>query len=78
MARARVEVRLGVVLWPLVLVPDEEPDRRAERDAVLDAGLQLHKVLFVSLQSVGRGRAFRHAGRKNTGGRGRTGVVRLL
>lgn len=57
MARARVEVRLGVVVRPLVLVSDVEPDGRPERHAVLDPGLQLDRVLLVPLRSVSAGRA---------------------
>jgi hypothetical protein len=48
---ARVEVRLGVVVRALVLVVDEEADGRAEGDAVLDAGLDVDEILFVTLPS---------------------------
>jgi hypothetical protein len=48
-ARARVEVRLGVVLRALVLVLDEETNRRAKGYAVLDAGLEVDEVLLVAL-----------------------------
>jgi hypothetical protein len=49
MAWARVEVCLGVVLGSLVLVLDEEGDRGAKRDALLDAGLDVNKIFFVPL-----------------------------
>lgn len=49
-AGAGVEVRLGVVLRPLVLVADEQADGRPEGDTVLDAGLEMHEVLFISLE----------------------------
>lgn len=48
-ARAGVEVGLGVVLGSLVLVADEQPDGRAKGDAVLCPGLEVDEVLFVSL-----------------------------
>ncbi len=73
-AGAGVEVRFRIVLRPLVLVADEEPDGGPEGDTVLDARLEVHEVLFVSLErdlfNMSRG-TFR-------GGDGRTGVVRLL
>lgn len=49
-AGAGVEVRLRVVLRPLVLVADEQADGGPEGDTVLDAGLEVHEVLFISLE----------------------------
>lgn len=50
MRRPRVEVGLGVVVRALVLVADEEADRCAERDAVLDARLDRDLVVLVALR----------------------------
>lgn len=49
MTRAGVQVRLGVVVRALVLVANEEADGCAERDAVLDSGLDRNLVVLVSL-----------------------------
>jgi hypothetical protein len=49
MRGTRVQVGLGVVVWPLVFVLDVEPDGGAKGDALLDAGLDLDQVGFVSL-----------------------------
>ena len=40
---------LGVIPGALVFVLDEEADGCTERDAVLDTGLELDEILFVTL-----------------------------
>jgi hypothetical protein len=49
MARARVEIGLGIVVRSLVLVLDEQTDRRAECYAMLDTRLELYEIFFVAL-----------------------------
>ena len=66
-ARARVVVRLGVVVRALVLVLDHEADGRAERDAGLDARLDLDGVGLVALRA--RGRAWSAVGPSACGSR---------
>lgn len=51
MTRAGVEVGLGVVVRALVLVEHNQPNRRAERDAVLDTRLDPHEVVLVPLRN---------------------------
>jgi hypothetical protein len=51
-AGARVVVGFGVVVRALVLVADEEADGSTERDAGLDAGLDLDGIGFVALHAV--------------------------
>ena len=52
MTRARVEIGLGVVLGPLVLVADEQADGRAQRDPVFDARLEVDEVFLVPLHGA--------------------------
>lgn len=54
MTRARVVVRLGVVVRALVLVLDEEADGSAERDASLDTRLDLDGIRLVALRGSGQ------------------------
>ena len=78
MAGAGVEVGLGVVLWSLVLVADEESDGRAECDTMLYARLEVHEVLLVSLaaQRIGVVRS-KGAGLRECGHAHRSGQVAL-
>jgi hypothetical protein len=76
--RPRVEVGLGVVVRALVLVADQEADRCAERDAVLDTRLNRDLVELVALRGLGRKASV--SGRAGRGSRSdkRTGVERSL
>lgn len=50
MARPRVEVGLGVVLWPLIFVFDKQCDGRAERNRVFNPGLDVDKIFLIPLR----------------------------
>ena len=45
-----VQIRLGVVVWSLIFVVDEETDWRAKRHSVLGSTLDVDLVVFRSLQ----------------------------
>jgi hypothetical protein len=49
MARTRVQVRLGIIVGPLIFVLYEETNRRAERDSHLRTRLEVYSVLLVPL-----------------------------
>ena len=51
MTRTRVQVRLGVILGSLVLIPHNKSNGRAQRNSMLYSGLDMHKVLLVSLST---------------------------
>lgn len=48
--RPRVKIGLGIVLWTMILVLDEETDWCAESDTVLNPRLNMHQIFFVSLE----------------------------
>lgn len=52
MTRARVPVRLGIVVRSLVLVAHEESDRCSKSHAHLDARLKVDRIGFVTLWSL--------------------------
>lgn len=44
-----VEVCFRIVFWALILVFDKESDRCSESNSMLDSGLDLDQILFISL-----------------------------
>jgi hypothetical protein len=48
--RARVVIRLGVVVRTLVLVANEETDRGTESDSSFDTGLEVDLIGFITLE----------------------------
>jgi hypothetical protein len=73
MARPWVEIGLRVIMRALILVLDEKSNGCSEGNIVFNAGLQVDKVLLVSLKTIDKGLS-----QKPRVLRALTGVVRLL
>jgi len=72
-ARSRVQICLGVVLWTLIFVLDKEPDRCAKSDTLFDSGLDVDQIFFITLETYAMSTRCDQGQEKQ-----RTGVVRLL